>query len=408
VTKLPPGWHEVELGSLGFEVKGNETLEAGRRHELYSVPAYDLGQPEHVDGSEVKSGKRPVRPGDILICKINPRINRVWIVAKPRDSESQFASTEYLVLRMPNDEPDLKRRFVMWYLRSPQFRNWIKLNVEGATGSHTRAKSPNVLRQRVPLAPPDEQQRIVEVIEEQFSRLDAGVESLHRAKRNLKRLRAAAVQSTFDASWPMVPLGEVTKVSGGIQKQPKRRARANAFPYLRVANVLRGELDLTEVHEMELFAGELDRYRLELGDLLIVEGNGSASQIGRSARWNGAIENCVHQNHIIRARPSGALDSRFLDIYWNSPSLVRRVRQVAASTSGLYTLSTSKVKAVPVPVPSLIEQARVVADVERQLSIIDSMAVTIDAGLAKADAIRNAILTRAFDGTITNGIHDTG
>ena len=61
-----------------------------------------------------------------------------------------------------------------------------------------------------------------------------------------------------------------------------------------VANVQRGHLNLEEIEEFELFSGELDRYRLEPGDLLVVEGNGSESEIGRCARWSGEIDECVH------------------------------------------------------------------------------------------------------------------
>lgn len=357
------------------------------------LSGYEAKQIDHGERFISKAGyascsTRLVPKGTVLFSSRAP-IGYVAIASAPVCTNQGFKSF------VPSDR--VSSDYLFWYLKYS-----IERIREMASGTTFREISGKVAKSiPVVLAPMSDQHRIVEAIEEQFSRIDAGIESLQRAKRNLKRLRAAAVQSMFDARWPMVPLGKVTEVSGGIQKQPKRRARANAFPYLRVANVLRGKLDLTEVHEMELFAGELDRYRLELGDLLIVEGNGSASQIGRSARWNGAIENCVHQNHIIRARPGGALDSKFLDIYWNSPSLVRRVRLAAASTSGLYTLSTSKIKAIPVPVPSLIEQGRVVADIERQFSIIDSMAVTVDAGLAQADALRGAILARAFGGTLT-------
>src|SRR5690606_20794412 len=110
--------------------------------------------------------------------------------------------------------------------------------------------------------------------------------------------------------------------------------------FLRVANVSRGSLDLKDVHEIELFEGEIERHRLNYGDLLVVEGNGSPDQIGRAAMWRGDIEDCVHQNHLIRVTPRGTLLSEYLELVWNSPSTAVQLRSVAASTSGLYTLST--------------------------------------------------------------------
>lgn len=96
-------------------------------------------------------------------------------------------------------------------------------------------------------------------------------------------------------AWSYARIDTIAQVQGGIQKQGKRRPVKNKYPFLRVANVLRGKLDLSEVHEVELFDGELERYRLKPGDLLVVEGNGSPDQIGRAAVWDGTIPDCVHQ-----------------------------------------------------------------------------------------------------------------
>jgi len=173
-------------------------------------------------------------------------------------------------------------------------------------------------------------------------------------------------------------VGEVSEVQGGIQKQPKRRPQKNHFPFLRVANVQRGVLDLSEIHEVELFNGELERLALRAGDLLVVEGNGSPTQIGRSALWRGEIANCVHQNHLIRVRPGPDLDPSFLNLYWNAPSTADRLASVASSTSGLYTLTTAKVRSVEIVLPSLDEQRRIVAEVEQRLSLIDAMRSAIE------------------------------
>jgi type I restriction enzyme, S subunit len=108
-------------------------------------------------------------------------------------------------------------------------------------------------------------------------------------------------------SWCWASLGEVSAIQGGIQKQPKRVPNKNAYPFLRVANVPRGGLNLDNVHQIELFGNELEKLRLHKGDLLIVEGNGSPSEIGRMAIWDGSIKDCVHQNHLILM-----VDSEFL------------------------------------------------------------------------------------------------
>jgi type I restriction enzyme, S subunit len=178
--------------------------------------------------------------------------------------------------------------------------------------------------------------------------------------------------SDLPEGWEWVTAGSVAEVQGGIQKQPKRRPIANRYPFLRVANVPRGRLDLSDIHEVELFNGEIERYRLQSGDLLVVEGNGSPDQIGRAAQWLGEIENCVHQNHLIRVRPTAAIDPRYLSYYWNASQTTNYLRSVASSTSGLYVLTASKVRSVRIPLPPLGEQLRIVAAIEEQFSRLDA------------------------------------
>ncbi len=88
--------------------------------------------------------------------------------------------------------------------------------------------------------------------------------------------------------------------------------------------------------------------------------------------WRGQIKECVHQNHLIRVRPSSALDPSFLQYLWNSPVVTTQLRQVASSTSGLHTLSTAKLKRVEIPLPPLAEQRRIVEALEDHLSRLDA------------------------------------
>jgi type I restriction enzyme S subunit len=199
--------------------------------------------------------------------------------------------------------------------------------------------------------------------------------------------------------WCWASIEQFCDVQGGIQKQPKRQPASNAFPFLRVANVLRNRLELTEVHKIELFNGELERLRLKVGDLLIVEGNGSRTEIGRSAIWCGEIDPCVHQNHIIRLRPSAGLP-HYLNAYWNSPFGNGRIMEMAASTSGLYTLSVGKVNSVPVPLPPLIEQLEIVNILSERLSQLDAAEIAIGHGLQRAARLRQSILKQAFEGRL--------
>jgi type I restriction enzyme S subunit len=199
--------------------------------------------------------------------------------------------------------------------------------------------------------------------------------------------------------WAWGSLDQVAEIQGGIQKQPSRLPLKNKYPFLRVANVARGLLKLEEIHEIELFDGELERLSLIRGDILIVEGNGSLTEIGRCALWDGSIENAVHQNHLIRARPVLML-SEFVEAWLNSVRGIEKLTKLAATTSGLYTLSVGKISKIPVPVPPQNEQTGVVNILTTMLEEQTRQEIAINVGLKQSAAQRKNILKAAFSGQL--------
>jgi type I restriction enzyme, S subunit len=195
-------------------------------------------------------------------------------------------------------------------------------------------------------------------------------------------------------------LSDVADIQGGIQKQPRRAPKSNAYPYLRVANVTANGLDLTVIHKMELFGDELDKLRLKQGDLLVVEGNGSPSQIGRAVVWDGSIDDCVHQNHIIRVRPHELLDPQYLESIWNSPQNRSTLTALSSSSSGLHTLSVGKLKQLSIPVPPLSHQQRIVETLQDHLSRLDVANRSIEIAARRSASLRASLLASAFSGQL--------
>jgi type I restriction enzyme S subunit len=305
--------------------------------------------------------------------------------------------------------PEVDAKWVLYALLAPPTKRLLVSRIRGV--GRPRLGLNEIRRIPLPIPPLAEQQRIVATLEDHLSRLDAGVASLASDRRIASLWRSVSSSMTIGAlgndaaGWPIRYVDEVTLVQGGIQKQPKRRPIKNKFPFLRVANVSRGGLSLGEIHEIELFDGELDRYRLQSGDLLVVEGNGSAEQIGRAAMWRGEIRDCVHQNHLIRVRPLLELDPRFLELVWNAPRTADQLHRVASSTSGLYTLSTAKVKSIRIPVPPLDVQRAIVGEAERWISSIAALQAAIDSGRRQAAMLRRSLLADAFAGRLVR--HDS-
>ena len=382
--------------------------------------------------------------------RLRPYLNKVHM-----PDFDGLASGEFIVFRK---HQFLDNAYLKYFLNQGEFVSFAN---SVSTGDRPRVDFGLISGYPIPLPPLLEQHRIVAEIRKQFTRLNASVAALERVRDNLKRYRASVLQAACEGwlvvseaelarsegrqykragesierllaerrtlwesrssgrrkykepvapdvtglpelpeGWAWAGMSQIADVQGGFQKQPKRKPKDNPFPYLRVANVQRGKLDLDEVHEIELFSGELDKLRLVQGDLLIVEGNGSQSQIGRMAVWNDEIADCVHQNHIIRARPHQGIIPAFVEYYWNSSEGSARVHDIASSTSGLYTLSVSKLSKLPVPIPPEAEQSRIASEVERRLSTIQVAEALVDASLNRADQLRQGILRQAFCGRL--------
>lgn len=395
-TSLPPGWTEATLGELFRWGSGGTPLSTNPSFYDGDIPWAIIGD---LNDGVVNSTQRTisklglenssaklVEAGTVLIAMYGS-IGKLGLAGIPMATNQAIAFTK----------PDhLEARFLFWFLRS--IRDDLFHLGKGGT---QRNISQTVLKSiRMPVPPLAEQRRIVAEIETQFTRLDAAVAALERARANLKRYRAAVLETCVSGPWPTAPLAEVSVIQGGIQKQPKRAPVSNAYPFLRVANVHRGRLDLADVHQVELFAGELERLRLEKDDLLVVEGNGSQSEIGRMAIWDGSIQDCVHQNHLIRIRLNEELQSEFVEAYWNSPSGQRAVQSVASSTSGLYTLSVRKIGQLTVPIPPLDSQKTACKEIARQVSVVDELAATAQENGTRVERLRQSILQKAFAGEL--------
>ena len=261
--------------------------------------------------------------------------------------------------------------------------------------------SQTVLNSLIVAYPPsiNEQERIVAKIEELFSDLDNAVETLNDTKTQLEVYRQAVYASIYDYN-NVRPITDFFEVTGGLTKNSKRNTLPKKMPYLRVANVYFNMLDLSEIKEIGVNEQEIEKCLLKKNDLLFVEGNGSKSQIGRVAIWDGSIENCLHQNHLIKARPLGNMIPAYALFYLISGGGRKQINEVSKSTSGLYTLSTNKVRELMISYCDYEKQQQGVDEIESRLSVCKSIEETVDTALQQATAMRQSILKQAFEGRL--------
>lgn len=202
------------------------------------------------------------------------------------------------------------------------------------------------------------------------------------------------------SGWEWCRLEQISNVIGGLTKNQKRKSYPIKLPYLRVANVYANELRLDDIKEIGVIEDELERLLLKKGDLLIVEGNGSRDQIGRLAIWDGIIDPCVHQNHLIKVRLIDATIGSFILYFLLSFQGRENIISVASSTSGLYTLSISKVGNLSIPLPLLKEQQLIVDEIEKVLSVAGRIEMSVDKNISRAKRLRQSILAKAFSGKL--------
>ena len=218
------------------------------------------------------------------------------------------------------------------YLRYFIQSKYTLLNTQ-KKGTGTPHLNANILKASKLVVPSiAKQERIVTRIEELFSSLDNAVETLKKTKEQLAVYRRAVYSSVYSGIAELKPITDFFEITGGLTKNSKRSELPIKMPYLRVANVYYNRLDLSEIKNIGVTESEVERTLLEKNDLLFVEGNGSKSQIGRVAIWDGSIEQCLHQNHIIKGRPLGNMLPEYALFYLISGGGRNQITDIAKST----------------------------------------------------------------------------
>lgn len=447
-------WPIVRLGEIA-EVKLGKMLDrakhqTGRRLPYLrnvnvrwgTIETHDLLE---MNFEEDQLDRFGLKENDVLVCEGGePGRASAWNGHLPN---LKFQKALHRVRFKKPFEP----RLLVYYLELLAKTGALERRFTGSTIKHFTREA--FVQLPVPVPSFDEQHRIVAEIEKQFTRLDAGGAALRRVQANLKRYRAAVLKAACEGrlvpteaelakaenrkfetgeelltrilterrkqwqgrgkykepatpdisklsplpnGWAWARLEQLGVIYGGLTKNPNRAKLAKQLPYLRVANVYANELRLNDIEYIGVADSELDKLLVHSGDLLIVEGNGSKDQIGRLAIWNGSIDMCVHQNHLIKVRPVEPRMPKWILHWLQSPGGRQFVELVASSTSGLFTLSVNKVGNLLIPVPPLAEQTRLVAEVERRLSVAEELEAALAADLQRAIRIRQGVLRHAF------------
>ena len=452
-SDLPAGWVTTTLGDARLDLsKSIDPRKSGSEmFELYSVPSFSDRRPEIVSGNTVGSSKRTVEPNSVLLCKINPRINRVWVV-RDYSQYQKIASTEWLCF---SELSGLFPDFICYYLQQDSFRDYLATNASGVGGSLMRVRDTTFANYPFLLAPLAEQRRIVAEIEKQFTRLDASVAALKRVQANLERYRASVLNAACEGA--LVPTEAELARSEGRDYEPADRLLSRILSERRARWESQGERrgkykepvapdtsDLLELPEGWVWAslpqlGELNRGKSKhrpRNDPRLLGGSYPFVQTGdiRHSRGLVTFHSQTYTDFGLaqsRLWPSGTLcitiaaniaetgilsypacfpDSVVGFVCYDDPVItkfleffVRTEREGLerfAPATAQKNLNLKVLSDLAVPLPPLAEQRRIVAEVERRLSVIQQAEAAVEANFTRAERLRQSILKQAFSGKL--------
>jgi type I restriction enzyme, S subunit len=316
-----------------------------------------------------------VRGGQFIISKIDARNGACGFI--PHDLDGAIVTNDFPVYELGCD---VEPRFIDYVVAQEHFWYLCALASEGTT-NRVRLSSERFEELEFVLPPLPEQRRIAEIlssVDEAIEQTEAVIERVQEVKRALAqelltrgmpgrhtRFKQTEV-GEIPECWEVVRLGDVARVQSGIAKNEKaRRANPVTLPYLRVANVQDGYIDLSEVKSITVDAADVPRCSLHPGDVLFTEG-GDFDKLGRGAVWAAPIFPCVHQNHVFAVRPeTGRLSPEYLAMYAASHAGKRYFLRASKQTTNLASVNATQLRLLPVALPSIEEQESIVCAVNR-------------------------------------------
>lgn len=426
---LPDGWELIPAGIFRKKKSAsfNIAKEEQRTVELYSVPSHETGLPEILDNKEIGSNKQYVDEGDVLLSKINPRLNRAWVVGN-HSSHDKIASTEWIVFEKSKK---ILPNYLKYALTANRVKEFLAHNASGVGGSLTRIKP--AIMDSVLLGVPslDEQKDIVAKIETLFSELDKGIESLKTARQQLKAYRQTVLKHAFEGkltekwrqknpdklkssmpevresqgmatpeSWTVCCVKDVLVLGPSNGRSVKDRD--GGFPVLRLTALKNGRIDVSEYKNGNWCREQAEPYIVKKGDFLLSRGNGSKHLVGRGGLVPEHTFEVAFPDTMVRLRvDQNLVYPDYFSLVWQSRVIRQQIEDSVRTTAGIYKINQEHIKGFSIPLPEIDEQKEIVNRLQEILSIVDKQESELIDALASSESLRQSILRKAFSGQLS-------
>lgn len=455
MSELPKGWETVAIGEINAYDSGNIDPQSKPNEcfELYSVPIFPTRKPETALGADIGSTKQKVAPDDVLLCKINPRINRVWQVAEKGNLE-QIASSEWIIIR----QPLMDSNFLRHQLCEQGFRERLCAEVSGVGGSLTRAQPKKVTTYKIVLPPLAEQTRIAQKLDELLAQVDTLKARIDAIPALLKRFRqsalAAAVSGRLTEEWrearclpetsvDLLAHTKTEKLSWVVENSDHNEARrvfkrASGFdagsleaqslpdgwcwasledvvllvvdchnktaPYqeagvalVRTTNIRDGAFsweDLRHVSE-GTYTYWSRRCVPEPGDIVFTR----EAPMGEAAIIPPSTKLCLGQRTMLFRCVNGGTSAGYLLLALLDPVFKTRSEEIAVGT-GVKHFRVGDVSDLKIPVAPKEEQTEIVRRIEQFFAFADQLEAKVASAKSRIDHLTQSILAKAFRGEL--------
>lgn len=368
--------------------------------------------------AEVRNGYSYFENGDVAFAKVTPCFeNGKGALMRDLQFGAGFGTSELTVLR---PKGDTNARFLNYVVQSAQFRK----NGAGAmTGAGGLKRVPDDFTRdfKTPWPTPGEQERIANFLDEQTARIDALIaekealllklaENQYSHASKLMTHGLTVTQAVTATSFPelgAIPLHWTVKrlkflgeVRSGIAKGKDHGEKDTVtLPYLRVANVQDGYVDLTEVLEIEVGAHEVERFLLKKGDVLMNEG-GDNDKLGRGTVWEGQIDPCVHQNHVFAVRMFDTALAEWVARFTSTDAARTYFFLRSKQSTNLASINQTNVRELPVPMPPEDERNAILAEIRRSATATSELVKHVKEHIDRLKEYRASLISHAVTGQL--------
>lgn len=312
-------------------------------------------------------------------------------------------------------------RYVYWWTQSSLYRDQVRVACAGTSSSMQNLDQDSFRSFAVPTLDLPQQERIANFLDEQTARIDALIaekqallaalqehqysHSSQLMTRGLDanvRMKPTSHPEVGDvpAHWTVKRLKFLGEVRSGVAKGKDHGQRdIVSVPYLRVANVQDGYVDLTEVLEIEVGAHEVERYLLKRNDVLMNEG-GDNDKLGRGTVWQGQIEPCVHQNHVFAVRLFDSSLAQWVARFTSTDAARTYFYLRSKQSTNLASINQSNVRELPIPMPPEDERKRILEELERALRASADLRKHVEDHISRLGEYRRSLIAAAVTGEL--------